>query len=607
MKVHSRKNHLVDERLKSFAPGMKIQAIDAQILKQYELQNLSQLLTQQVPVFIKSYGINSLATLNFRGSSSAQSQVLWNGIPLNSASSGITDLSMLSVNSFDQINIAYGGSSALLGSGNVGAALLLDNNFSIKDSSLKWLTKIGSEIGSFGQYKFSAQEQFSSTKLYVALKIMHQESKNNFGYTYNLGQWRKLENAQMSSNNMMLNIGYLLNKHTTFKFSVWYQHFDRAIPPALFEKISFKNQQDQSIRLFSELHHINNKGNKRYSKTAFLNDNMWYKDDAISLNTSNKIYQFYQEFGWKTSCNKNSELLLFTPISISWTIPQNDTLVRYQNKMAIAAAYQYSLFQNKLLLAANARLEQINHQTILLPGVNASYSIHQFLKLRANIQRSFRAPSLNEWYYQPGGNLNLKPEKGWSTDAGYELKIPINKYLLLHHDLSVFNRKINDWILWFGGSIWTPHNIARVYSRGVESINTIHWGNGKINAEIGLNTSFVLATTQASYIPNDGSIGKQIPYSPRYNNQVNAAFHFKKFDFRYNHTYVGYRFTTTDESDFLPPYQTANAYLSFSHHLKAYQWKLSLQCNNIWNQEYQVINQRPMPLRHWAAGLSLSR
>ena len=93
-------------------------------------------------------------------------------------------------------------------------------------------------------------------------------------------------------------------------------------------------------------------------------------------------------------------------------------------------------------------------------------------------------------------NKYLKPEQGWSEDVGYTAKVTFRKFSL-SHDLSVYNRDIHDWIIWIGGAVWTPHNIAEVHSRGVETENSLVYTAGKWKAHIGINTSYVLATTVA--------------------------------------------------------------------------------------------------------------
>ena len=277
----------------------------------------------------------------------------------------------------------------------------------------------------------------------------------------------------------------------------------------------------------------------------------------------------------------------------------NDT--KYQNKAAVAVAYEVKLLKNRLNLSANARGEVINTRHVLLPGVNASFGSTEWLTIRGNLQKTYRAPTLNELYYNPGGNTSLKPENGWTEDAGYTLH-GTNGRLSFNHDVSLFNRDIHDWILWLGGAIWTPHNIAQVHSRGIETENSLLYTTGPWKLHVGVNTSYVIATTVSSYIPNDGSIGKQLPYTPRYNGQANAGFSFKAFTFNYNQTYTGYRFTVSDESGYLAPYKTGNVQVLYSIHVRHRALILTGQCNNVWNERYTVVANRPMPGINLLAG-----
>ena len=67
---------------------------------------------------------------------------------------------------------------------------------------------------------------------------------------------------------------------------------------------------------------------------------------------------------------------------------------------------------------------------------------------------------------------------------------------------------------------------------------------------------------------------------------------------------TGYRFTTTDESSYLQPYQTGNVQLMYSLPVHGRQWQFTAQCNNIWNEQYQVVASRPMPGVNWLAGFN---
>ncbi len=612
VKVSGRYKTSGDTRINDFSPGQKLVIIDSATMRQYQLQNIANLLAQQVPVFVKSYGFNGLATLNFRGSSAAQSQVLWNGVPIQNAALGLADVSALPVMFASKVNVVYGGSAALLGSGNVGGALLLENDAPVFRSRPDKNNDLSLSVGggSFGQLMGGFSGSTSNKRWYFLANGFFQIGTDNYRYTTAAGAHMLMPNDTMSSKAAMVRGAYKIGDRNVVTLSAWYQENDRDVPPALFESYSDKNQLDKSLRLLLDWTKQTDKNNW-YVKSSFIKDEVKYSYQSVQLHTDNIAYQYYQEIGWKKQLHEYGQLLLFTPLQVGWINIADSSKLRQQDRIALAAAYDYKHFNDRLDVAVNARLEKIigqaeavTQQNVFMPGLQASFKIVNWLVVRANVQRTYRAPALNELYFNPGGNASLKPEQGWSEDAGYTLKVKAGNFTLVH-DLSVYNRDIHDWILWLGGAIWTPHNIAEVHSRGVETENALHWVKGKWAAHLGVNTAYVLATTVASYIYNDGSLGKQIPYTPRYNGQLNIGFGYSKFSVNYNHTYTGYRFTTTDESAFVLPYNTGNIQLMYSPAIRKHSWQFTAQCNNVWNEQYQVVASRPMPGINWLAGFKV--
>ncbi len=617
VKIHGKHKNSYDTKVNDFSPGQKIKTIDSATLQQFQLQSMASMLTQQTPVFVKSYGFNGLATLNFRGSSSAQSMVLWNGVPIQNAALGISDISTLPVLFMSKVHIDYGSSAALLGSGNVGGALLIENESPVFDSGKRTLSFCGG-VGSFNQYMAGIKESRSFRHWYFSAKAFAQYAENNFNYTNSPGNKTTLTNSKLQSEAVMLQAAYKMSEENVLSLCAWYQQYERQIPPALFENYSDKNQTDGSLRTLLEWKK-HRRDNSWYLKSSFTRDETHYRDDAILIKSDNVVYQFYNEAGYRRDLPQFGKVLVFIPVQVSW-LPQADG-TKQQDKAAIAAAYEVQFFNNKLEIAVNGRGETIIAQskdssvkhTFILPGLNASFTLTNWLSLRGNVQRTYRAPTLNELYYFPGGNISLKPEQGWSEDGGYAMKFNAGKTSVFH-DLSLFTRDIHDWIYWFGGAIWTPHNIAEVHSRGVETENnlSVNVGHGMPHwkLHLGVNTSYVLATTVTSYIYNDGSVGKQIPYTPRYNGQVNVGFSYahrdKEFSFNYNHSYTGYRFTTTDESSYILPYQTGNVQLMYKTEVFHHPVQFIGACNNIWNTQYQVVDQRPMPGTNWTIGVQLT-
>ena len=592
-----------------FAPGQKVTRIDSITLQQYQAQSVATLLSQQVPVFVKSYGFNGLATLNFRGSSAAQSQVYWNGVPLQNAALGMTDVSTLPVMFMSKVSIVYGGSGALLGSGNVGGAVLVEPE-DVSYTNHKYLALSGG-LGSFGQYSAGIDASVTSRRWHLSFKGLYQYADNNFLYKDHYGNTMQMPNSKLQGAGGLAYIERVI-RHGNGRIDgrVWVQQYDRQIPPALFETASVKRQHDGALRAQLTLVPGANDKYMVGATASIIRDEIVYTDDALLLNTRNVVYQYYQQVSVERRYGKwgKHRFKVFSPLQIAWMRMPVTELLKAQNKIAIAASYEGKYLGYRLDVAASMRLETFDSASIvtkgqrfLLPGANAAYKLLPWLTVRANVQRSYRVPTLNELYYYPGGNTALKPEQGWSQDAGYTVNYS-RGLLNIFHDVSVFNRNINDWIIWLGGAVWTPHNIAAVHSRGVETENKLTYTIGKWKLHLGVNTAYVLATTTKSYLYNDGSVGKQIPYSPRYNGQLNAGFTYKRLYVNYNHTYTGYRFTTADESAWLSPYTTGNVQAMYTAYVKKHALQLTAQCNNIWNERYTVVLGRPMPGINFVAG-----
>lgn len=603
VQIKGRKKELrsTDVRVQDFSPGQQVITIDSAVLKQYQLQSLSNLLSQQVPVFIKSYGLNGLATLNFRGSSAAQSQVYWDGVPVNNAASGITDVSALPVALINKLHIVYGGSAALWGSGNIGGALLLESEApEFRDTpGIKY--ELNADAGSFGQYAAGGKCRLLYRKWFFSTNAVYQDARNNYTYTDEAGIARANDNARLKSIAVLSQLACRPNEKNTIKLSAWYQDDYREIPAALFESASAKKRKDMSVKLLLNWEHRLTKHNDIYFKTALFSDNMHYEDSLTLQHTTNRTQQYFAEAGWNRQYGRH-KLLLFTPVQVA-ALPQ-DTLTRVQEKYAIAAAYAYTGPHDRFAFSASIRNEWIDGKYIFLPGVNASYRVASWIRLSANVQKTYRNPSLNELYYAPGGNPGLRPEKGWSEDAGYHIQLRYRN-LSLQHDITVFNREIKDWIIWFGGAIWTPHNIATVHSRGVDISYLFSYKLKNVRWHLGLKGTYVAATTVSSYLPNDGSIDKQIPYTPNVVAQVNAGAAWEGLYVNLNYAYNGYRYINVDETGLLPAYGTLNVYAGYRFRLAKKSLQLFLQGNNVLNERYTVVAARVMPGFNWFAGIRL--
>src|SRR5690606_28784424 len=109
------------------------------------------------------------------------------------------------------------------------------------------------------------------------------------------------------------------------------------------------------------------------------------------------------------------------------------------------------------------------------PALGLEYSLlkneQTVIKWKGNISRSYRIPTLNDRYWSPGGNLELKSETGIAYESGLGLSLHKEQSTLSLEITGYFNN-VDDWIIWRtspGESFWSPENIDKVHARGVEA------------------------------------------------------------------------------------------------------------------------------------------
>lgn len=583
-----------DMKMRSFAPGLQSVVLDSATLALQNVQSVATVLSQHLPTFVKQYSINGLATLNLRGASAAQSQVYWQGVPIQNPALGIADVAALPVLSLSKVNVVYGGAASLWGSGTVGGIVLLQQASPIFDTTTTLSADVLANYGSFSQISLGLKALAYGKRNYFSMSVLHQQAENDIAYKDDSNRSLRLPNA--GSNQQVITALYSrkLNTWSKLTLSTWWQQYARAIPPAINEVWSTKEQNTQSVRIVADWDRVKS-GRSQYIKSSLLYDNLMYNDPSVYIQSNSYSYQYYQEVGVKRSLGKGNEYLLFAPVTFSWMLQPLTQTIHNQTKLALALAMSQQLLGYKVQLSGTLRGEQVQDRLYALYGANAQYSPLYGFKFRANVQRTYRVPSLNELYYFPGGNTQLKPEIGWNIDAGYELLLHKSKWTLAH-TASYFNRHINDWIIWLGGSIWTPRNIAQVYSRGVETSTRISYEcNAKWVLWGTMNTAYTLATTEKSNIANDGSIGKQIPYTPRYTGGLTIGLQHQNWHLQYQHSYTGYRFIVADESAYLLPYNVGNIQLSYINKIKGHSITINALLQNVWNQPYTIMAYRPMP------------
>ena len=117
---------------------------------------------------------------------------------------------------------------------------------------------------------------------------------------------------------------------------------------------------------------------------------------------------------------------------------------------------------------------------------------------------------------------------------------------------------------------------------------------------------FSFSETTSSEIPYDASVGKQLIYVPFHKAGGTFSVYYRKSIVSVNHTFTGVRFINTDNSDFLESYGLSNVQIDQRFDMKNNSIAAFFRIDNLFNTDYQSVQNRPQPLRTYSIGINLT-
>lgn len=597
--IHESKSN--KEHLKS----MKSIELDSLQRKFKISDNLTDILKTQSSIFIKSYGSNGLASVSFRGTSAAHTKVLWNGISLNSVMNSQVDFSLFPIFFFDELNINYGAASLAYADGCLGGSIDLKNEIDF-ENKLKF--DIQQSIASFDNYTTAASFQLGNKNIQSRTKIYRKSGLNNFSYR-NLAEEgfpkKELENSAVLQYGFQQELFYQINSKNRVEAQFWWFQSDREIPSIMLVNNNNESQSDLSNRMSLAYTTFGDKF-KIHLRSTYINESLLYKNELLqneSLSDLNSIKNALKfNYQWVYNLSSETNVLIdFNQIDLE---KENVNTINVQNSISIAESIQHQYkkrFYSNLVLKYQSVSKQ---DAVILAalGTNFRWINNKDWFLRVNASTNAKYPSINDLYWQPGGNQNLIMEKSKNLEVGiFNNEIQLNEYQNIQITSNVYYMNISDYILWqptaFG--YWKAVNIEKVISKGVENNWSITTKFAKFSNITSINYSYVQTESINKRSENDASANKQLIYIPKNRLELNTEFNYKNWMFNYNMSYSDKRYTSTDNSEFLPYNLLHNISLEKKVIIKNQLIKASFNVNNLFNTDYQAIQWRPMPLRNY--------
>ena len=208
--------------------GFKRTRIDSSLFMPNINSDLANIISNHSTIFIKSYGLGTLSTPSFRGTSAQHTQVEWNGINLNSPMLGQIDFSQVPVSQFDGLDIYYGAAGITKTSGAFGGVIDLVTQPNWMNSLNAMLSQ---QLGSFGYIGTNANLAAGTSDFQAHIKLNYRSALNNFPYTNSSGDRVDQMNASFFQAGLSQEMFWRLGKGHLISAKFWYSQDHRNLPP----------------------------------------------------------------------------------------------------------------------------------------------------------------------------------------------------------------------------------------------------------------------------------------------------------------------------------------------------------------------------------------
>lgn len=585
---------IVGSGIDTYAAGSHTARLDSLQLALFTSSSLSGLLQSDQGIYLKEYGPGMLSSISLRGTAAHHTSLLWNGLPVNYPSLGVADYSLIPVFFVDKAELVYGGVSALAGSGAIGGAISLDDVLAENQRSIELVQ----EAGSFGTYFSGVKARISGEKAGGALAAFRKVSKNDYTFI-NRAKAGSPEERQLhgryQGNGGKASVFVKPWRAGVFHANGWYTAFQREIIPPYTVPSMQDEQLDKSLRLSLEYRHQLSKGWQLSAQAGRIYDQIRF--NGLESATTQRMMSGSAEgniFPWLQT--RIGGLIN----SIRADVPE------YGNEAAELRADFYSYLNffpsGNWQISINARQALVEAFFVpFTPMLNVSYSVQpeksKEIKWRSQLSRSYRVPTLNDRFWQPGGKPGLKPEQGWSLESGFDLKAG-DEAVIWSASATGYAHWVTDWIIWLPqGNIWTPGNLRNVFSRGAEVSLSHELKAGDMLFSNAFNYSLTLSEIQAAYAGDEANQGNQLPYQPRHQASWNSRLQTGKWRFGAVVVFSGKRFTLVDNYRVLPAYALLDLHAGRSFDFGRSVFDLQLSTKNALDTSYENLEYRPMPGR----------
>jgi len=539
--------------------------------------------------------VNSTGEISLRDVSSSKVVVVLDGQRLNTAQGGGVNVSDMTIDNIEKIELLRGGRSAQYGADAVGGVIRISTLTKQAGSKIVGLG-IKTTFGSYNRQIYNLSNSINYKKLSSYLSYQRDTWDGDYKYTDYYDTEKNLINNNQSSFNIFFKLSYALDEKQQINATSNYYKADNGTPGLI-----------DNLTPEAELKY----DNKSY--------NLSYDNKSVFKNFSLKSQVYYLDYEIKFDNPENPNIppsdhdnyALGLELSQAGTIGDNISIMygyslrndriestevgdkkRDTNSGHATASYNKKLngFIDGIEAAIALRYDSpSDFDNALSPrfSISANHSGEINLALLAHVTKSYKAPSFNDLYWPQDafavGNPDLIPEKGDNYDIGLT-----SSFGDISLSTNYFNNDVKNLILWAQdpsvNNLWTPHNISKTSTQGLETSLTISLfdKNVIINGEY----TYMKALDKG---PDKNRHDKYIIYRPKNKYDITATFKHNSLEWNTIYHYVGLRYTNPVNTKWLETFNTIDTNITYRFNVKDISLNSTFEVSNILDENFMRV------------------
>jgi vitamin B12 transporter len=575
--------------------AVRIYRADSTLIQRYRGAPLSSVIENEFPLTVRNYGPAGISSVSVRGFGPGQTQILWEGIPVNHPMVGQTDLALYPASAFSSIEFVPGNSAAAYGSGSIAGTVHLGSAPAGREAS------VTRTVGDFGLSSAGIQIAEVSGPFTVSLGASGFSAQNDYGYFDRIRQRdARRANAGKQAFSLTGRLGYQSGNWKAGS-AVWSGYNRGGVPGSVITGRTAARQDDNWLRWAgnAEFRH----GTSRYYSHAYYSrHNLDYLDQRTRIDSRSTSHATGLTTGITSYISRRITINGLLQGGRQWIDTNNYDRIRGRTYGATAVTGVVELPAGFRVFPGLRTDLYSDFGLALSPSLGINLELFdRIVVIRAQYSNDFSAPTMNDLYWSPGGNPGLKPERGIGVEAGTSLAWKYRSLFRIALDATVYRTTFRDGIRWspVSGSVWSPANVTGLVADGIEINQEFTLWLAGIRLDV---TNMWMQNGISSDMPRfdgDPAVGLQLPYVPERTFKTSVSVGHRFLTLFAGRIYTGERFTTADHSSPLDPldsFAVINAGLTVTAGWRKFYTSGSFTIRNLFDEEYEMIAWYPMPL-----------